>query len=467
MPTIRVCACLLAIAVAAGADKGHERFSENDEMERPHETAKVWEAQAEQVPEADEGPRLTGGYMWRGRLDRSARPFHQWELRVAAGTGDLAGVRLRVIALDAMLEPIHGKKGHWVKLGNLDAGDEVDLSYKLNTSHPEAYRVEVTWRGGERSFVNSEPGALPAVEHPGEDQPRLLVVMPDFGYDKHRKMAMVTFILRNIGEGEATGVEHTIHFLDNDRKVVHTATYVPEEGTIAGGYHDKQKVIVKKCPPFKQIQVRTRTAAAGAGGFQLDPGRFTDAKDLEVAELAIADGTLSARLRNGLDEDIAALHVTVDLLDADGAVIESARVKLEDVASGSKVPFEAEVGDVEGVAGWGIGFAFDDGPLTAGGGGSGGGDGTGASQDLDGIVVTILDQRVDDDGLHLDVRVANRRDASMDGLICTFQLDAGGEQTSVDLDVGDLPAGEGFEGSLVAKGLTGLEGLGISWRTGG
>ena len=104
---------------------------------------------ADATPASAEHPEFSGMMVWSGRADREYKPFFQWELRLQAGVEPLRGLRLRIQPLAPDLSPLQkGRIGHWQTLGNVDAGDEVDASYKFNTPIFSAYRVEVTWKGG-------------------------------------------------------------------------------------------------------------------------------------------------------------------------------------------------------------------------------------------------------------------------------------------------------------------------------
>ena len=209
----------LAPLTAAQKAQPHEKYNKNKEMPRPAEVPEVWKMQAEEVVEHETQPWISGAYMWRGRADRDYLAFHQWEMRVSTKAAQ-KDLKIRITPLGSDFQPLRGENGHWVTLGTLGAGKSVDISYKRNTSHPALYRVELEWAGGEQSFLADTPAAVPQIERPAGGGPRLIAMEPDHGYDAKRKMAMVEFYLRNIGDKEATGVEHRIVFLDGKGKQV-------------------------------------------------------------------------------------------------------------------------------------------------------------------------------------------------------------------------------------------------------
>jgi hypothetical protein len=431
--------------------------AEGDPMPRPEEASKAWEIQVKDAAAVSDIPRFTGAYVWRGRADRAYLAFHQWEFRLESGRQPTPGLRLRVLALGADLKPVENRgTGHWLRLGDLGANEGVICSYKLNTSQPVAYRVELAWTGGEEAYLAPGLTGLPQLEVPAGAAPRLLVLQQTFDYS-NRRNAIVTFMLRNDGGGAATGVEHTVKFIDEKDKVVHTAKHIPEQGTIPAGYAQMQKLVVPNCPMFKSIDISTKLGNAEA--FALDPGKFTDQPTLEIAELAIAAGRLTATVRNGTPEAITTLTVTIALLAKGDRPVETVRIVLPSIASGQRCPVSAPVGDVASVVSWSVGFE------TAGGGGAAAAPET-LRTEAGGVVLDILRVTTTPTGIRLQITVTNRTGKDIDGLLCQLQLADGAVEVPAAVHCGDLVAGAVFEGGVVALGLARLQGLGLSWKGG-
>ena len=190
-----------------------------------------------------------------GARDREYKPFFQWELRLQAGVEPLRGLRLRIQPLAPDLSPLQkGRIGHWQTLGNVDAGDEVDASYKFNTPIFSAYRVEVTWKGGKATYLATDRQMLPMKEGAGDGVAQVVAIDPIWDRSPRGK-AKIGFWLRNTGGGDAEEVKLAIRLRDGAGKVVLEHPFVPEDGKIPAGYAKQQEVIIDKTPSFSTIQI--------------------------------------------------------------------------------------------------------------------------------------------------------------------------------------------------------------------
>jgi len=463
---------------AADREPAHARFSQNDEMPRPEETAAAWAAQ---TPEGavDAAPVIAGWYMWRGRADRAYKPFHQWEVALAGGTEAVRELRFRITVLGPDMKPLLGKQGvgHWVELGRLGSDERVDCSYKLNVSAPTAVRAEVRWDGGEASYLATDPTAMPGREGDAADEAKLLLLQPHFQYDKRRKAAAVRYFLRNDGGEDATGVVVTVIFRDKQGKEVHRVDHVPgEEGVVASGFAERITFVAKRVPAFYDIALKSTSNESKAGGLTLDGGAFSDRKEIQVANFELADGTLTADVRNGLDEPVSGLVVAFDLLGEGERVLETVEVSLGALAPGEDRPVSAKVGDIGPITGWGVGFSFGAGGGADRGSDAGDGDpGDGAGQvagaqapmDVDGVQLALRDVVAVGGAVKLDLTISNTRDGDLSGLTCELRIqDAAGSSVKVPVTVGDLAAGASFDASVVAEGVADVAGLQMTWSTG-
>ena len=341
---------IASLAAASHPDDHH--------MERPAETETVWERQADEVVAAGDAPVISGCYVWRGRADRNYKPFHQWEIQVTAGSERISDLRMRVTPMGPDLQPLLGRVGRWERLGNLGRSASIDISYKLNTSNPAAYRVELAWQGGEESFLAVDKTALPLAEGEREHQPVLLIVMPD--WETKRGRTAVTFILRNDGGVEARDVVNTLRFRDDDGNVIHEHEYVPEDGTIPAGYAEAQQVVVDRVPKFATMSIATRKFEQAA----LDPGTFTDAPEVQVAGIAIADGQLTATVRNNTGVGVTGPEINFGLTDAQGGTLQDVVAQVGDLDHGAEAAITLDVSGIDGIGGYGLAMSYGE----AGGG---------------------------------------------------------------------------------------------------
>ena len=461
---------LLSASLAAATHKAPKPlpYSENDEMVRPDSTAQAWADQAEQLQPLGEAPHFTGFFMWRGRADRQYKPFHQWEVRLHPGAADRDNLRVRIDSLDVYMKPMHGRKGHVVDLGDLAAGETRDWSYKLNTSAPAAARVHLSWDGGSETYLSQEGDTIPLPASSFADQPTLLVLRPEWEYKKPRRAAAVRFWLHNIGEVAAEEVLHTIIFKDKDGNEVHRHEFVPEDGTVAGGFEGEQRLVVKNCPPFNNLSITTKkkeAANAVGGGASLHPGAFTQAAAIEVAELALTDEQVTAQVRNGTAEAVPGLVVTLQFFDAAGAELASLDLPAGDLAPGAVAPISAPKPDLAGAAGWG--FAYSMGAPRQAGADQPERDGPIASMTVDPLRLDILDVVAAGGMVKVKARFTNEGSKDLSSLVCDLTLsDGAGKEASPSVTVGDLPAGGEWTGSFTAAGIAGVSGVGLQFRTG-
>lgn len=453
-----------------GKPQPWDHLSKNGEMERPDEVKAAW---ADQVaaPATDAAPVIVGAAMWNGRADREYKPFHQWEMILEGGTEPIDGLRFRTIVLGPDMKPLLGKMGtgHWVDLGGLKPGKRVTFSYKLNCSAPTAVRMECRWDGGEASYLTPDPKGLPVREGDPAKEAKLLVLQPDFEYVPKKKLARISFFLRNEGGKPATGVVHTVKLVDHKGKVVHEVEHVPtKDGAVPPGFAEQIRFELKKVPKFDNISVSTKSAESeSGGGTALDGGEFTGAKNVEVAHLKIADGALAVDVRNGLDDAVADLVVTLDLLDSAGGLLKTVELPVGRLEPGQEKPLTAEVGDVGPVGGWGVGFSFGTTPAKAEQGPAKEG-GTLAPMDIDGVQLQITDIEAVGQAVKLELVITNTKEAALAGLSCELTVkDKAGTTIVIPLDVGDLDAGASFEGAVIGEGVGDVAGVQMGWKTGG
>ncbi|MFW5752785.1 MAG: hypothetical protein ACOCYV_01910 [Planctomycetota bacterium] len=438
----------------------------NGEMERPKEAAGIWARQeAEAARPSGPAPVFTGCQMWGGRADRDYKPFFQWEIRLQGGTERIRDLRFRIVPLDARLELIGRRPGYWRSLGELAAGATTTFSYKLNCPSPMAYRCELEWQGGSENYYATDKTALPEPRGPVEDRPMLMCLEPMQNYIDKRRLGQVGFYLRNDGGAAATGVSVVIELINGSGETVKSHTHVPDGGTIEPGYAEMEEVEIPDCPPFSRVRLKARSDEEGLPG-PLDPGRFTDVADIEVAEVAVDGDTLQFKVRNGLPEDLDAVTISFDLENDKGQVVKHLDVTTEDLSAGEIRPLEADTTGVEGVAGYQIGIAFGAAPPESSGAGqqSAGKPSITAAP----LVLTLESTTVTAAGLEVSGTILNSGDGDLPGVTCTLEIGGpGGGSAQREIAVGDLPASATHSFELTLPDLDGVAGMGLSYTTGG
>lgn len=469
-------ACFAALSAAEG-----ERFARNGEMPVPEGTTEHWATQSAAYVPGD-GPGIDGYHMWRGRADRDYLPFHQWELRLRGGPERVSALRLRVIVLGGDLQPL-GRSGigHWVELGSLPADAQRAVSYKLNCAAPTAVRIELAWQGGDARLLSIDAQSLPEVEVTEKpDRPVLRVVEPTFQLDARRKRAAFRFYLRNDGGRAATGVVHTVILRDNAGKELHRVEHVPtDDGTVPPGFAEQITFIARDVPAFSTIRVTTRKDEPAPSGSEtgamggLDPGTFTGAGEVEVAEVVVDADGIHARVRNGLDQRVVDLRITLELLGADGGLLAAVPIPVGELDPGASAPISAALpADLGTVHGWGVASEFG----VAGPGDPAPPDATealspeeaeGEVVSVNGLVLSVGEGQVAEGVLRLPYQLLNRRSEDLRDLRCTFRIeDDTGAVTPVTVTLPALASGATVGNEIVVEGVGSVVRVGLEWSAG-
>lgn len=309
------------------------------------DAAKIWRDQSHDVHVPAHGQLYLGGvYVWHGRADRQYKPFHQWELKLRAGDQGAKAVRCKVIPLDARMEvqQLFRKKGTpWLKVGSIAAGEEKIVSYKLNCSHITSYRLLLEWDGGSQELFAGTRFMLPIDARALDKQPYLTVSDADFKYSKRRRRAIVSFWLTNVGGGPADDVKHTIEFLNETGKAIHSEVYVPEEGSIEAGYGKQQEVLFKKIPPFDNINIRTKQKQILT--YQIDGDQLAANEDIGLSNLSVGKESVTGTITNGFKETVNQLLVTITFEDGAGEVVKELKVNVASLKPGASTDFEEAI----------------------------------------------------------------------------------------------------------------------------
>ncbi|TVR12166.1 MAG: hypothetical protein EA401_09765 [Planctomycetota bacterium] len=434
-------------------------------MERAVDTAEAWADQEGDVAQAtDAAPVFSGMLVWSGRADRNYQPFFQWEIRLRGGTEDIRDGRLRITPLGPDLAPLYQRSSHWHRFGNLAAGGSVDFSYFLNTSIFPAYRVEITWRDGEASYLATDRLQLPQREGEAEAIPQLLILNPMWETN-NRRQTMVGFWLRNQGGADATGVTLNLRLRDGSGNTLMEHPYVPEDGTIPAGYAQEQRVLIENTPSaFHNIQIGI--SSDEVQNYQIDGGGFGDGEMVEVAEITAKDGMLHGKLRNGFTYPVHDVTITISLIGQGGSSVGEVVAHVASADAGELVAWSAAVDTDAEWTGFetSLDYAAPEGSDPAAAPTGGGNEGAGMTISVEGLDFTISQVKRGDNQITVSGELHNTSGQDFTGLRVAFQVSGLGE--AITMDIGDLAADEQFAVSFVAEGLRQLSGLGMSWETG-
>ena len=431
-------------------------------MERPTDTEEAWASQVDQVVEAQgESPTFTGMMVWSGRADREYKPFFQWELRLKAGDMKMSGLRLRIQPLAPDLSPLQqGRIGAWRALGNLEAGQEADSSYTFNTPIFSAYRVELTWRGGEATYLATDRLMLPMLEGVSDSIAQLVTLEPIWERSPRGK-TVVKFWLHNTGGAAAKEVNLKIRLRDGDGQVVTEHPYVPDEGTIPAAYAKEHIVIIPKTPSFNTIQVVTAQVEQSAG-FALDSMDFIGGDTVEVGQIQQQDGELMGAVRNGTGDHLVDIEIALYFTDAAGATVDERKVTLASLKPNETGEWKVDINDMKPWAGYetDLSYGIENGGVAE--------PAQAAAQQaqvvVEGLALTILDQTGTDGALKIKGELHNQTAADLPGLELTVEI--AGASAPAKMKVGDLAKDERLTLTLVVEGVEQLTGLAMSWRSG-
>ena len=138
-------------------------------------------------------------------------------------------------------------------------------------------------------------------------------------------------------------------FWAEDGSEVHAHDIRPKKGIVPAGFADylgQDKI--KKVPPFYTISA-TISCAEDSQMVLEDGG----AADLEVSDLVVTDGVLTAQVTNSSGEELVGLVVTLELLSGDDTIVKQLELEIGTLADGASQEVSQEIGEVDFAA-----FAF-------------------------------------------------------------------------------------------------------------
>jgi hypothetical protein len=427
--------------------------------------------QAAQAPKPGSIPLFIGEYLWSGRADDKYKPFFMWELRLQGAVKELAEAKYRIVTLTPDRKPM--TTGEWATLGTLSAEKTRDLSYKLNCPTFQAFHIELQWKGGTETYIVWDKVAtVPVALSTVKDQSFLISFNQLFEYDKSKKATQISYMLWNIGGVAAKDTVQTLIFKDAQGKQVGTYDHRPNKGEVPAFYVGEQKISASKIPPFENFSIGTKTTDLST----LDPGKFTNAKDIEIAEVSseennkgrVPSKVLKAKVRNGLDKEVSDLVVTLNLIDRNGKLVKRLDIPVGNVASHQIVPISADISEVKSWAGYEVSWrvsnltTVEQTPKRAV-------DTTNENSapiemEVDGLVFVLKKNTMTNKGVEINGMLRSKRAETLSNVVLSFIVpEKGKPDTVVTLKPGTLAEGAEIAVNFLAEGVTTFSGLSLKW----
>ncbi len=423
--------------------------------------------QAATAPKPAAWPTIVGEYLWSGRADDNYKPFFMFELRVRGPAKAVETAKYRVVTLDPARKA--QTSGPWITLGKWSPGETRDLSYKLNCPTFQAFQVEIAWKDGGKDAQEiylawDKVAMLPVSLSEVANVPYLISLNQNFEHDEAKKVAAVSYMLWNIGGKPAKDVVQTLLFKDGAGKTVHSHELKPgknDKNELAGGYVGEVKLSVAKVPPFANLAIATKMTDIST----LDPGSFTGAEDVEIAQVRAEGKVLKAKVRNGYKSALHGVVVQVTLTDSNGKAVKSLSLPVGDLKAGEERDLSTDISTVGSWSGYEVGWKSAEPPPQGGATANVPKSPTTPALLVDGLEFTVTSTRPDKDGLAVSGVLRNKRDADLDGLVVSFTLPNGGKDgTVITLKPGKLVMGDdGVAVNFTAAGVKAFNGLSLKW----
>ena len=452
---------LLSAPLASAVDKTEPANPAWMEAGKPDAKA-AFAKQAAAAPAPTTYPHFIGEYLWSGRADDKYKPFFMFELRLRGATRPLAAAKYRVVTIDPLRKP--QTTGPWVELGQLAPGTIRELSYKLNGPTFQAFQVELVWKDGgkdgqETYLAWDKVAMVPVALSDVANLPFLVSLNQNFEHDPDKKIATISFNLWNIGGKPAKDVVQTIHFKDDKGKTILSHEFKPQKGDIAGGFVGEIKLSVPKVPVFANLAIATKMTDLGT----LDPGSFTGAEDIEIAQVHAEGKTLKAKVRNGFKAQVNGVSVLITLTDGGGKAVKGLDLPVGDLKAGEEREISADLVGVPSWSGYEVGWKSSEPPPTPA---KATADARPSAQavTVDGLEFTVTATKPGKDGLMVSGVLRNKRDKDLDGLVVSFTLPDGSKDGSVvTLKPGKLTMGDGVDVNFTASGVKAFTGMKLKW----
>lgn len=272
-------------------------------------------ARAPAAPAAEDGEPPIAFSDWkieRFRYDENKIPKAvKAEIKMTnTGKEDLTEFKTRIVYYTAAGEMV--RETTWQFAMNLAAGKSLVFKYHEGMVPAfEAYELIVGCKmaGKEQKWVwrSSDPGDPPGYrpDKPVAGCSRLVILGREATRDSKTGQARFFCRIKNEGELPAERTAVTVDFLDDKGKVVASHELpVGEGGTVPGGKEVTVNATIPKAVPIYQTCRARLTASKAAGEESLSGGKFTNAAEVEVAEVVFKrpkppELSVEGKIRNG------------------------------------------------------------------------------------------------------------------------------------------------------------------------
>lgn len=380
---------------------------------------------------------------FRYDVDKSPKVVRA-ELKITnTGKAALTEVKSRMLYFTATGEKV--KETQWLPAATLGPGEGKVFVYKESFVPAfEGYELEMTCKldGKEQkwTWASPDPTELPQPKStkPLSGVAKLVIIGRESTPETGTGYVKVFCRFKNVGEKAAEKVSLTAEFLDDKGKVLLTHDQpVSADGAVPGGKEMTLNfTIAKKVPAYHAMRVRL-TMAQPSNEDSLSGGKFSDRKELEVAEISMKrtkpnEVVITAKIRNGLAKAVSDPTVVWSLTDKDKEVKRAAGPVPGKLAPGEVKTFTLTVAECPAFTGFGYEIEFQSAPAGDGAANNGGFSPT-TNEVAEGQVgVARVEPSFDADGtLKLKATVTNRTANEVSTVNVVFKLLGGAEGQAV------------------------------------
>lgn len=401
-------------------------------------------------------PHIIGEYLWSGRADDLYKPFFMFEFRLRGATKVLNSAKYRVMTLDPARKP--QTTGPWVELGPIASGVTRDLSYKVNGPTFQAFQIDIAWKDGQETYLVWDKIAMvPMALSDIASMAFLITLNQNFEYDAGKKVAAVSYHVWNIGGKPVKDLVQVLQFKESTGKIVHRHEFIPVKGDMAAGYVGEVKLNVPHVPSFVDLSMVTKMSEVST----LDPGSFTGAEDVEVAQVRAEGKSLKAKVRNGFKAPLMGVVVTITLTDAGGKALKNVDLNVGEMKAGEERELTADISTAPSWSAYEVGWRSSE---------------SSAKADVsapvaakpvlasDGLEFVITASKPGKDGLAVSGLLRNQRTTDINGLVVSFiLLDGSKDGVVVTLKPGKLLMGDDLAVNFTAAGAKAINGMSFKW----
>ena len=401
-------------------------------------------------------PHIIGEYLWSGRADDQYKTFFMFEFRLRGATKVLNTAKYRVVTLDPARKP--QTTGPWVELGQIASGVTRDLSYKLNGPTFQAFQVDIVWKGGQETYLVWDKIAMVPLALSDVALMSLLITLnQNFEYDADKKNAAVSYHVWNIGGKPVKDVVQILQFKDSKGQIVHRHEFIPVKGDMAAGYVGEVKLNVPHVPSFVDLSMVTKMSEVST----LDPGRFTGAEDVEVAQVRAEGKALKAKIRNGFKTPLMGVVVSITLTDGGGKALKNVDLNVGELKAGEERELTADMSSAPSWSDYEVGWRSSESTTKAAVSAPASANPVLAS---DGLEFVITASKPGKEGLAVSGLLRNQRTTDISGLVVSFiLLDGSKNGVVVTLKPGKLLMGDDLAVNFTAAGAKAINGMSFKW----